>query len=64
MLSASAKKKKQITQVLGDIIEVFKEYEDEFSKCMKCYGCREACPLCFCDDCCLEAEGPEWVPGG
>ena len=36
----------------------------EFSKCMKCYGCREACPLCFCDDCCLEAEGPEWVPGG
>lgn len=31
---------------------------------MKCYGCREACPLCFCDDCCLEAEGPEWVPGG
>ncbi len=31
---------------------------------MKCYGCREACPLCFCEDCCLEAEGPEWVPGG
>ncbi|WP_296798580.1 Coenzyme F420 hydrogenase/dehydrogenase, beta subunit C-terminal domain [uncultured Methanobrevibacter sp.] len=28
------------------------------------YGCREACPLCFCEDCCLEAEGPEWVPGG
>lgn len=31
---------------------------------MKCYGCREACPLCYCDDCCLEAEGPEWIPGG
>ena len=30
----------------------------------KNYGCREACPLCFCEDCCLEAEGPEWVPGG
>ena len=39
-------------------------YDEEFSKCMKCYGCREACPLCFCEDCCLEAEGPEWVPGG
>ncbi len=20
--------------------------------------------ICFCEDCCLEAEGPEWVPGG
>ena len=48
----------------GDILEVFAEYKEEFSKCMKCYGCREACPLCFCEDCCLEAEGPEWVPGG
>lgn len=48
----------------GDILEVFAEYKDEFSRCMKCYGCREACPLCYCDDCCLEAEGPEWVPGG
>ena len=65
MLSASAKKKEaDYAGTSGDIIEVFKEYEDEFSKCMKCYGCREACPLCFCDDCCLEAEGPEWVPGG
>ena len=48
----------------GDIIETWKAFEDEFSRCMKCYGCREACPLCFCEDCCLEAEGPEWVPGG
>ena len=65
MLSASAKKKEEdYAGTSGDIIEVFKEYEDEFSKCMKCYGCREACPLCFCEDCCLEAEGPEWVPGG
>ena len=48
----------------GDILEVFAEYKEEFSRCMKCYGCREACPLCFCDDYCLEAEGPEWVPGG
>ena len=48
----------------GDIIEVIHHYEDELSRCMKCYGCREACPLCFCDDCCLEADGPEWVYEG
>ncbi len=65
MLKNSAKAKEElIGDLTGDIIEAFHAYEDQFSKCMKCYGCREACPLCFCEDCCLEAEGPEWVPGG
>ncbi len=26
----------------------------EFSKCIKCYGCRNICPQCFCDTCTLE----------
>ena len=65
MLKASnAKKEVDFADTTGDIIDVFHKYDEEFSKCMKCYGCREACPLCFCEDCCLEAEGPEWVPGG
>ena len=65
MLTESlAKKEADYAGTTGDIIDVFYRYEDEFSKCMKCYGCREACPLCFCEDCCLEADGPEWVPGG
>ena len=65
MLKASnAKKDVDYADTTGDIIDVFHKYDEEFSKCMKCYGCREACPLCFCEDCCLEAEGPEWVPGG
>ncbi len=59
-----AKKESDYAGTTGDIIDVFYHYRDEFSKCMKCYGCREACPLCFCDDCCLETEGPDWVPGG
>ena len=65
MLKASqAKKEVDYCGTTGDIIDVFYKYDEEFSRCMKCYGCREACPLCFCEDCCLEAEGPEWVPGG
>ncbi|MCK4565772.1 MAG: Coenzyme F420 hydrogenase/dehydrogenase, beta subunit C-terminal domain [Candidatus Thorarchaeota archaeon] len=27
----------------------------EFDKCIKCYGCRDACPICYCDTCLLEA---------
>ena len=26
----------------------------EFQKCIKCYGCRNICPVCFCKDCSLE----------
>jgi formate dehydrogenase subunit beta len=28
----------------------------EFKKCIKCYGCRDACPICHCDECILEAK--------
>ncbi len=52
MLKASnAKKDVDYADTTGDIIDVFHKYDEEFSKCMKCYGCREACPLCFCEDC-------------
>lgn len=28
----------------------------QFDKCIKCYGCRNSCPLCYCEDCYLEPE--------
>lgn len=31
----------------------------QFAKCIKCYGCRDICPLCFCNTCALEQE--HWV---
>ena len=39
-----------------DLSERLTYWLDEFSKCIKCYGCRDACPICFCDHCLLEAE--------
>jgi formate dehydrogenase subunit beta len=29
---------------------------DEFAKCVKCYGCRNICPMCFCKECSLESN--------
>jgi len=26
----------------------------EFDKCIKCFGCRNICPMCFCKECTLE----------
>lgn len=34
----------------------------QFSACMKCYACRAACPLCYCERCVVEANQPQWVP--
>jgi ferredoxin len=34
----------------------------QFVKCIKCYGCRNICPVCFCDACAL--EDPLWVEPG
>ncbi len=29
-------------------------WKGQFSRCIKCYGCRNICPMCFCKDCALE----------
>jgi ferredoxin len=37
-------------------------WKQEFSHCIKCYGCRNICPQCFCNVCTLEDE--TWVETG
>jgi formate dehydrogenase (coenzyme F420) beta subunit len=39
-----------------DLTEKFDFWHYEFSKCVKCYGCRNICPMCFCNKCTLESE--------
>ena len=29
---------------------------DQFGKCIKCYGCRNICPMCFCTTCTLDED--------
>jgi len=37
-----------------DNTERFSRWMYEFGKCIKCYGCRNICPVCFCTECSLE----------
>jgi formate dehydrogenase subunit beta len=37
-------------------------WRGQFVKCIKCYGCRNICPVCFCESCAL--EDPLWVEPG
>ena len=33
----------------------------EVEKCIRCYACRNACPLCYCPECFVDASLPQWV---
>ncbi len=39
-----------------DVAGRFEAWLKEFSKCIKCYGCRDVCPMCFCKECTLEDD--------
>jgi formate dehydrogenase subunit beta len=41
----------------------FRYWTGQFSQCIKCFGCRDACPICYCQVCWLEAERG-YVQGG
>jgi formate dehydrogenase subunit beta len=43
--------------------EKFNYWSEQFSHCVKCYGCRDACPICYCKDCILEADRGLIPPG-
>ncbi len=36
--------------------EKFDYWSGQFNQCIKCFGCRDACPICYCKDCTLEAD--------
>ena len=33
----------------------------EVEKCIRCYACRNACPLCYCPECFVDASLPQWI---
>ena len=37
---------------------------DEFSKCIRCYACRQICPLCYCNECFVDCNNPNWLDKG
>lgn len=37
-------------------------WQKEMSRCIRCYACRNACPLCVCRDHCVAAtRNPHWI---
>jgi len=42
----------------------WKYFEDLLAPCIRCYACRNACPLCYCPTCFVDESRPQWVGKG
>jgi formate dehydrogenase (coenzyme F420) beta subunit len=36
-------------------------WKTQFDKCIRCYACRKACPMCYCDPCFVDIAKPRWA---
>ncbi|MBA3036720.1 MAG: 4Fe-4S ferredoxin [Desulfobacterium sp.] len=36
-------------------------FDNLLSGCLRCYACRNACPLCYCPTCFVDEANPQWV---
>jgi formate dehydrogenase subunit beta len=36
-------------------------WRNEFSRCIRCYACRQVCPACFCERCFVQETEPKWL---
>ncbi|RPJ82562.1 MAG: 4Fe-4S ferredoxin [Deltaproteobacteria bacterium] len=41
--------------------EKWNYFEELLSPCIRCYACRNACPLCYCPTCFVDESKPQWV---
>jgi formate dehydrogenase (coenzyme F420) beta subunit len=37
-------------------------WQQELGRCVKCYACRQVCPMCYCAHCTMDNNRPQWVP--
>ncbi|MFZ5569052.1 MAG: 4Fe-4S dicluster domain-containing protein [Thermodesulfobacteriota bacterium] len=41
--------------------EKWQYFDNLLSACVRCYACRNACPLCYCPTCFVDESRPQWV---
>jgi len=62
MLKLGDKWRKKDFEKLGDGKERLQKIMTETARCIKCYGCIDQCPICYCVDC--TTKNPAYVPPG
>lgn len=41
--------------------ERWEYFLEETSRCIRCYACRNVCPVCYCTECFVDSTMPYWV---
>jgi len=39
-------------------------FTSEAQRCIRCYACRQACPMCYCEECFVDHTTPRWIESG
>jgi len=39
----------------------WKFWEEQLSKCIRCYSCRNVCQMCYCVECVVTKQKPQWT---
>ncbi|MGB9881053.1 MAG: 4Fe-4S dicluster domain-containing protein [Anaerolineae bacterium] len=39
-------------------------FVSEAQRCIRCYACRQACPMCYCEECFVDHTTPRWIESG
>lgn len=42
----------------------WKHFQQLTENCIRCYACKNACPLCYCPTCFVDESTPQWVGKG
>lgn len=57
---APAKEEKEDPLEAKSPEERWEYWQKQFSKCIRCYACREVCPMCYCSECVVDSNQPQW----
>lgn len=36
-------------------------WKKHFDRCIRCYACRNVCPMCYCKECMVDELTPQWI---
>lgn len=68
-LAAELVQEQQVADIYQDVkriesmttIEKQQYFSDLTAACIRCYACRNACPLCYCPTCFVDESKPQWL---
>jgi formate dehydrogenase subunit beta len=58
----NAEARKEAIKAILESIDSMPKLLDAISTCIKCYNCREACPICYCKECIFDTQAMNPAP--